>query len=338
MRNRMPVFAAGFVIDSEELAMRLIMTIAFVASAALGQANRVLQLTQNESREQMEQIATVLRAVAGLQVVSMDDEQRTLTVEGAPSQLAMGGWLIGQMGRAAAPAVHEYREPAGGDDVVRVFYAGHAPTPRDLQEIAVIVRSVADIRRVFVYSAASAVTVRGTNQQILLAAWLMEQLDQPADAAAPSPHEYKLSGDDVARVFDLANQRNPLQLQELATLIRSIADMQRLFVCSRRRSVVLRGPAERVALSAWLVAELDKPLAGDRSARHEYRLATGPDNLVRLFYLPGEPDRLKVATQVRTTARIPRLFLDSAHGALAVRGTAGQVATAERLLEEMKVF
>jgi hypothetical protein len=41
------------------------------------------------------------------------------------------------------------------------------------------------------------------------------------------------------------------------------------------------------------------------------------------------------ATQVRTTARVQRLFMYGTLGALAVRGTVGQLATAEKVIEEM---
>jgi len=186
--------------------------------------------------------------------------------------------------------------------------------------------------------------VRGTNQQVSLAAWLVDQLNQPANVAAPAPHEYKLPGDDVARVFELTYPQTRQQLQEIVTLIRSIGDIQRLFLCNERRAVALRGTVEQVALAAWLVSELDKPVDSqartqDYSQPHEYRLPNSPDNLVRVFYLDSSQsaqDRQKLATQVRVTSGIMRLFVYNALGALAARGTDTQVATAEKVIEEMK--
>jgi Fe2+ or Zn2+ uptake regulation protein len=242
--------------------------------------------------------------------------------------------------------VHEYRPPASADDVVRVFYVTHAASPQDLQEIVTAVRSVAEVQRLFVYNALQAVAARGTAQQISLAAWTIEQLDRPVKAAAPEPHDYVLPGNDVARVFDLTCPETPQQLQEIVTLIRSVGDIQRLFVNNARRAVVLRATAERVALAAWLVSELDKPVHGQVAARdgttgHEYRLVGDRESLVRVFYLansrPGG-ERQKVLAQVRANTGIRRLSVYNALGALAVRGTDGQVATAEKALEEMKAF
>jgi uncharacterized protein YukE len=324
---------------------------AFAVSVAFGQTSRTFQLTQDENQQQLEEIATVLRATGDTQQVSIDDLKRTIAVEGTPGQIAMADWLVHQMDLPANgpfSGVHEYRPPAGSpvgsNDIVRVFYLTHASTAQEVQEIVTTVRSVADIRRMLVYNALNAVAVRGTNQQISLAAWLVDQLNQPAHVAAPAPHEYKLPGDDGARVFELTYPQTPQQLQEIVTILRSIGDIRRLFVCNERRAVALRGTAEQVALAAWLVSELDKPVTGqtateDSTAPHEYRLSSGADDLVRVFYLASSQsaqDLQKVAVQVRTTARIPRLFVYNALGALAVRGTVGQVTTAEKVIEEMK--
>jgi hypothetical protein len=321
--------------------------IAFAASVAFGQTNRTFQLTQDENEQELEEIATVLRATGDIQQVSIDDINKTVTVIGTAGQIAIADWLVRQMdlpANAPLSGVHEYRPAAGSDDVVRVFYLTHASTPQELQQIVTTVRSVADIQRVFVYNALNAVAVRGTNQQILLGAWLVDQLNQPAHVTAPAPHEYKLPGDDVTRVFELTYPQTPQQLQEIVTLIRSIGDIPRLFVCNERRAVALRGRSDQIALAGWLVSELDKPVDGqartqDDSQPHEYRLPNSPDNLVRVFYLDSSQsaqDRQKVATQVRVTSGIMRLFVYNALGALAARGTDTQVATAEKVIGEMK--
>jgi type II secretory pathway component GspD/PulD (secretin) len=327
--------------------MRIIL-IALTVSVSFAQTNQVFQLTQNQTKQALQEIAVVLRGTGDIQQVSIDDLKGTLAVEGTPAQIATAAWLIHQMDLPAngpLSGVHEYRPPAAGNnDVVRVFYLSHVLKPQDIQEIVTAVRSVADIQRLRVYNALNAVAARGTNQQISLAAWMVDQLDQPANVAAPAPHEYQLSGDDVARVFELTYPQTPQQLQEVVTLIRSIGDIRRLFFYYKQRAVVLRATAERVALAAWLVSELDKPLTGpvalqDSTAPHEFRLSNDPDNLVRVFYLAGSAssgDYQKVALQVRHNTGIGRLFVYNALGALAVRGTEGQVATAEKALEELK--
>ena len=124
------------------------------------------------------------------------------------------------------------------------------------------------------------------------------------------------------------------------TLIRSVADVARLFLYTERRAIALRASRDRVALAAWLVSELDKPPnAVPDNAAPQYLLPNDPQNVVRVFYLapsPSEKDRQEVITRVRTNTGIRRMFVYSHLPALAVRGTAEQVATAEKVLEEMK--
>lgn len=63
--------------------------------------------------------------------------------------------------------------------MVRVFYLKNATTVQELQEISTTVRSVAEIRRAFTYSAQNALLLRGTPDQIALAEKLIQDLDKP---------------------------------------------------------------------------------------------------------------------------------------------------------------
>jgi hypothetical protein len=228
----------------------------------------------------------------------------------------------------------------------RAFQFTQNQSGTELEQIAVTLRAIADLPQVSIDSADQTVTVAGTPDQIAMADWLARQLDLPVNIQNSGIQEYRPAGgsDDVVRVLQLAHTSTPQQLQEIATLIRSIGDIRRLFVYHSRRIVALRATSEQIALAAWLVSELDKPLDGraatqDTAARHEYWLSSGPDNLVRVFFLPvsQSAQRLQqVAVQVRTATRIPRLFTYNALRAMAVRGTVGQLAAAERMIEEMK--
>jgi type II secretory pathway component GspD/PulD (secretin) len=316
----------------------------FAAVVSFAQTSRTFPVTQAQA--DLKQIAALLRHVAGVARISIDETNRTVIVDGAAGQIAASGWLLQQLdlpGDAALSGPREYRPPLAGDDVVRVFYATHAPQPRQLQYIATAIRSLGDIRRLYTYGPLGAVAVRGTREQVSLATWLLDHFNLPPNTPAAAPEELKLSGGEVARVFQLAWPQTVQGVQEIVTTIRSIADLQRVVDYPDRRAVAVRAPAERVALASWLVSELEQPPDGQSAApdprAHEYRFPSGPDNLVRIFYLSraqSPADRQKVVTQVRTTTRIPRLFVYNALGALVARGTAGQIATAERVLEEIK--
>jgi len=323
--------------------------IALAASVPYGQTTRVFRLTQHESSQELEEIASLLQATAEVQHVSSDEMVSSVAVEGTVTQIAVADWLLHQLDLPAngpLSSVHEYRPVSGGDDVVRVLYASHASTMEQVQEICAAVQVLSHFQKWFgVYNTLKALVLRGTARQISLAAWLVDQLDDPANVADPSVHEYKVADDDVARVFDLTNGQTSQQLQEIVVIIRSVGDVSWVNGCNERHAIVMRNKAERVALAAWLVSELDKPVSGQTfkqggTAPPEFRLSDDPENLVRVYYLGGPHSAesyQKVATQVRRKAGTARMFVYTALGALVVRGSAGQLAVAEKAIEEMRV-
>jgi hypothetical protein len=165
-----------------------------------------------------------------------------LTVLGAP------------VGTAQTPAPTETGQ---------TFDFTNKPTPQGLQEIANILRTVGDMQHVTVDSAAVTVSVQGTPDQISMCAWLVHNLNQPANtqlAAAP-PQQFLVAGksDDVIRIFRLVNVAplSPQALQEVLTVLRTVTGVQRVFNYSALADLVVRGPATQVAVADQLIKSLD---------------------------------------------------------------------------------
>src|SRR6185312_12950406 len=137
----------------------------------------------------------------------------------------------------STPPVSPQDYQANGDDIVRLFFLAHTSTVQQLQEIAVNLRSIVDIKRLFTYETLNAVAIRGTSSQTAMATWLVSQLDQTVGTPSPAPNDYTLSSDDVAHVFNLTNPRVPMETQEMVTLIRSVADVQRIFIYNARKAI-----------------------------------------------------------------------------------------------------
>ncbi|HTM48980.1 MAG TPA: hypothetical protein VL285_09880 [Bryobacteraceae bacterium] len=319
------------------------------ASAVLAQQlERVVHLTPVETEQQLQEIATNLRGITEIPQVSVDSAQKSLTLHGTAAQIAAAEWLLGQWNSSGPSrqdqenaAARQYR--LSSEDIVRVFRLAHAPTPRALQEVATIVRSIADIRRLFTYNAPSVMTVRGDAARIALAEWLVNQLDQPVDRAnrSAASGEYHAGGaaDDVVRVFYPAHTGTPQGLEEIATDVRAIGDIGRLFTRSDPAALIVRGTSAQLALAEWLLGQLDQPAdqAGRTSAPHEYRPSGTADDVVRVFFLPfaESPQRLQqIAAEVRSTTQVRRIFTYNAPRAMTLRGTAAQIAMAERLVSE----
>jgi hypothetical protein len=119
----------------------------------------------------------------------------------------------------------------------------------------------------------------------------------------------------------------------MVTAIRTIADLQRLFPFSSGKAVIARGPAERVAVGEWLIHETAKP--SDRQATHETSLPGLADGVVRLFFLRQESssaDLAALATEIRSTAAVMRIFPLVQPAAVVLRGRPDQIASAETLV------
>jgi hypothetical protein len=309
------------------------------ASIVWGQTtvNRVFEFTHITRENELQEAATVVRAITESPIVSFDVGKRTLELRGTTSQMAAADWLIHELDREGAgtnPA--EYRVPGESDDIVRVFYMKHTQTVQDLQEAATLIRSMTGVRRLFTYNAPRAIATRGTAAQINLAEWLVRNVDHAERQADSGDYRVSADGSDVVRVFHLANTKTPRDLQEVATLVRAIGDIRRVFTYNAPRVITLRGSSQQMALSAWLIREVDSP-ASQEGAR-EYSFAEGGDeNTVRVFHLKHTetPQQLQqLATYVRSTSKVRRLFTYNAPKAMALRGTAEQVAVAAQLVKE----
>ncbi|MDP2997327.1 MAG: cohesin domain-containing protein [Bryobacterales bacterium] len=67
--------------------------------------------------------------------------------------------------------------------------------------------------------------------------------------------------DHVVKVFYLQNVTTVQELQEIATNVRSITDIRRLFTYNSQNAIVVRATADQVALAEKLIQDLDKPKA-----------------------------------------------------------------------------
>ncbi|MGA2589592.1 MAG: cohesin domain-containing protein [Bryobacteraceae bacterium] len=63
----------------------------------------------------------------------------------------------------------------------------------------------------------------------------------------------------VMKVFYLTNPTTPQELQEIVTAVRSVADIQRLFVYNAQNAIIARGEADKIALAEKIIRDLDKP-------------------------------------------------------------------------------
>ncbi len=225
--------------------------------------------------------------------------------------------------------------------VDRVFRFTHTDGEQAFQEIATVVRSMTDIRNATFATSPRGLSVSGTPSQVALAEWLFYELDRPPDRQAPS-REFRVSNeaDDVVKVFHLAHTATPQELQEVATSVRSIAEIRRLFTYNAPRVMAVRGTADQIKLADWLVTQLDQsPGPGQREAG-PFQMPGGRGEGVRVLFLnhlKTEHALHELAVLVRVLADIRWVMLCNRPKALTVRGSSEQLKFAQWLVNDVSV-
>jgi len=316
---------------------------AYIASAQ--DASRVFHLHHIQTTQDLNEFATMVRTIADVRELSTDAAQKTMSVKGTASQIAIAEFLFTELDRQTVPdsEYHELRV-SNADDVVHLFFLPHTASVKEFQEIVTAVRTVADIRRVFTYNSPRAVAVRGTGDQVALTDFLVRELDQPAEAKRADSRQYHMvdtsrEAATAVRVFYLPYTSTVQQFQEVATLVRTIGEIRRVFTYNGPKALIVRGTPDQVALAGWLVQELGKPVtAGTASQLYTYPdVHNDGENIVRVFYVAGAPSVAafqQVATQIRTTTKIRRVFTYNTSMAMALRGTEAQLALAQQILQD----
>ena len=223
---------------------------------------RVFYLNNAATVQDFQEIVNAIRTVTETRRVFTYNSAKAMAARGTPEQMGMIEWLVSDLNQPASQpkrfGSHEYRASAG--DVTRVFYLANAKSPQDLQALASAVRSAADIRRMFTCNAARAIIMRAAapdrvpaDQQVAMAEWLVNQLDQPPSPAQTS-EEYRVPGetDDLVRVFHVTKAATIQAFKQPA------GGNARVFTLDTPRIVMLRGSESQLAVATQLMQQAEQ--------------------------------------------------------------------------------
>ena len=331
---------------------RTVLAFLFGGLALGGQSpvtDKTLHFANTPSGLHREQIATVIR---GLTEGDLKLQNGELGVRASGEQLQLAESLLAILDRtpdmpapqptSAAPG--EFRLN-NGTELVRLVYLPWVGTNQQLAEVSTIVRSTSEIKRLFVYEPLKVMAMRGSTEQLASGEWLVAQLAPGVRANEGDKREFQLASsapDRVLRIAKASFVESPRELAEAATVVRAITGIRRVFTENQGQNLALRGTAEQMQVADWLLQRFaNKPrvrmvaYTGTVPENSREPADAIADHLV-LHYL-NVPDRgtlEKVAGEVRKEGQIPYVFLYGPHNAVAIRGNASQLATADRLLKE----
>ena len=227
---------------------------------------------------------------------------------------------------------------AYGQDPQRVYLLTKTTAPGGVQEIATVLRTVADVKTLTIDSSSLTITVSAPSAVVAITDWLVPMLDRypldSPDGDKPAQFTVPDGQDDVIEVYQLANIRTPQSTQEILTALREVAQIRKIFGVYASRLVVFRGTSGRVAQADWLTRQLDIAPGAHPAGRPEYNAPAG--DAMQVFYmvnLLAYKDLIDTVTAVRKSAGVRYAFYSSsAPQCISVRGTPSQIAAAAQII------
>lgn len=132
---------------------------------------------------------------------------------------------------------------------------------------------------------------------------------------------------------------SPVGLQEMATTLRTVANIRQLSIDAPAVSIAVSGTSSEIAPAAWLVEHLDKPARSQGTALPSEK-ATFGNSVYLVYYLKNSksPSGIQeVITTLRTVENIQKIYNYNAAAAIALRGTPAEVEMAEWLMGQLDV-
>jgi hypothetical protein len=292
--------------------------------------------TNPQTPQSMTEATTVIKVVCSVAQPSADISTATLTFTGSVEGVALANWVLPQIDKTTGDgALHEYTLPSG--DIARVVFVQNAARPQDMQELLTILRTVADVQKIFSISSNHAMVLRAPEWQILYSQWIIDQLNLPAGQKPDTtPREFTVGGPDFrgmghgARLNFLASMTKPQQQQELLTVLRTVGDVMKVFSYSSGHALVLRAGDTDLQRAEWLIQQLDLP-AGHPAGTGTFTAPTG-DDVTRIFSVPSaNPQWIQGAlNNMRSELSIKKTFSTTTPANVIVRGTTDQIAAAAK--------
>jgi hypothetical protein len=307
-------------------------------------ATGVYRFTTPQTPQGLQEATTIVRTVASVPQVSVDTSTATFTLSGPAEAVSFAEWVLARIDKAAGDnAVYEYRLPSG--EVGRVIFAPGIETPPGVQELLTVLRTVADVRKIFTFTSNHAVVLSGPDWEIAFAEWIIDQLNQSMQQKPDAtPREFTVGGPDFkgmghgARLNFLSNRTSPRQMQELLTVLRAVGDVQKVFSYTASHALILRTGDSDLQRAEWMIQQLDLP-AGPSAGAAMFTASSG-DDVTRIFHLRNaDPQWLQTSIpSMRSELKIGKIFATTAPANIVVRGTADQIAAVTMWLTSHSVL
>ena len=228
----------------------------------------------NVDADGLNQLATAVRGVSDLRLLTTHIAQRAVIARGTADQLGAAEWLLRQMDKArnepmrhSATSQYFIQDPADRR-VLQVLYMADTESFQDLEMVATAMRTTAEVRWAFIYNPSKALAIRGKAGQVATAEWLFNELDQPKLSPVSAPQNkaaariYRVpdSIDNVLRVFNLTRAATGADVDKAAEQVRMATRSSWVIPYESHRAIVFRGTTAQMAQAERIIEEMNLSL------------------------------------------------------------------------------
>lgn len=311
-------------------------------SSALAQTTtRTFHLTTAPNQQAVNELGMLIRTIDVKSVTW--NEAPTITVTGTPDEIALATWLIQQLDTTNRPTGIPSYTVANGNpaDTVHIYFVTNFPLQAELNEFVTTLRTVADLRRIYTYTASHAIVVRAALGNVQAGDWLVQKMDV-APNSHPTNAQYKwtlnaCSGGTVEVAF-MPREISQMNLNAIVTTVRAIADVQPIFTHSGApQAIAFRGCQDQVQLADWIIQRVEVQTNPQmKGQKQEYIVAGSTDPVTRVYYLGASSAQQmnQLATAIRSQAQINHIFVVADASALTLRGTPDKMDVADRIIQQ----
>jgi hypothetical protein len=225
----------------------------------------IYYLAHVDTPQALTEAVNLARSVAEVQRAMPCVALGAIALRATPAETEVANWILEGLDRPAGtmkPGFQNHPGPADSrPSTVQIYVLTNTDTPQGVQELINGTRSISDIQRFFPYNSRKALVLRGSNDEIALADWVLGLLDKPAGTAADTAaHEYRFSEyprdtANIARVFYLNHVENPYQLMQIVDEVRTATQTPRTFPNNQAKAITMRGTGDQIARAEQMLKD-----------------------------------------------------------------------------------
>jgi hypothetical protein len=232
----------------------------YPGSVGKGDEIKIYFLAHTQTPQDLQELVNATRSIADIQRFFPCNSANAILARGTTGQTEITSWMINELDQPVAslkPGRRDHPFPSDPrSNFAQLYFVANTVDPRPMQEVVNATRSVADIQRLFPYNSRKVLMMRGSAEQVLLADWILDQLDGKKPA---QPAEFQYSdgprGASVTRVFFLKAIDTPQKLQETVNEVRTAIHIQRFFPVAQTMAIVARGTADQISQAEQLLKD-----------------------------------------------------------------------------------